>query len=335
MRRAVVDGYYGPYLEFADFAEILGRAPGPIRRAAEIGAVRGALLFAESIRRPAVAVVRLDRGWRTLLLGRAVLGRRRKLVVLQFLVLPPPERGWRRWAELAWRRIERWAVARAVRTGCVLTRWEAEEYAGRYGVEGGRFVCVPWPWRERREGAPPAYREDGGVIAAGRAFCDWRTLAAAAGGSAWPLTVVCAASDHPDVAALAWPPGTTVLSDVPSAEYLELLGGAAVAVFPLLDGQTSQAQIRLMHANDVGVPVVVSDVRGIEGYVVAGRTAVVVRAGDPAALRAEVDALLSAPGRRRELRAAALERSAAWTGHDYGRALEAVIRGERPRVPTG
>jgi hypothetical protein len=333
MRGAVVDGYYGPYLEFADFAEILRQAPGPIRRAAEIGALRGALLFAESIRRPAVAVVRLDRGWRTLLLARAVLGHRRKLVILQFLVLPAPERGWRRWAELAWRRIERWAVARAVRTGCVLTRWEAEAYAERYGVEAGRFVHVPWPWRERRAAAPPSYREEGGVLAAGRAFCDWPTLAGAAAGSGWPLTVVCGASDYAGVRALSWPRGTTVLRDLPQEEYLSLLGGAAVVVFPLFEGQTSQAQIRLMHANDAGVPVVVSDVRGIEGYVVAGKTAVVVPPEDPAAVRAAVDELLAAPERRRALRSAALERSAAWTGHDYGRALEAVIRGERPRVP--
>lgn len=334
MRRAVVDGYYGPYLEGADFAEIVGRAPRPIRRAAEVGPVRGVLLFAESIRRPAVVVVRLDPGWRALLLLRAVLGRRRKLVVLQFLVLPPPERGWRRRAELVWRRVERWAVARAMRTGCVLTGWEAAAYARDYGVDEDRFVHVPWPWRESRETAPPAYAEGGGVVASGRAFCDWETLAAAAGGSNWPLTVVCAGSDYARVAALGWPAGTELRRELRVAEYLDRLGQAALAVFPLADGQTSQAQIRLMHANDVGVPVVVSDVRGIEGYVRPGETGVVVRPGDPAALRAAIDDLLAAPERRRALRAAALRRAAGWTGHDYGRALEAVIRGERPRLPV-
>ncbi len=333
MRRAVVDGYYGPYLEFADFAEIVSRAPRAIRRAAAIGPLRGVLLFAESIRRPAVVVVRLDPGWRSLLVLRALLGRRRKLVVLQFLVLPPPARGWRRWAELTWRRVERWAVARALRTGCVLTGWEAAAYADRYGVERDRFVHVPWPWRESRETDPPAYAEGGGVLAAGRAFCDWETLSSAAAGSRWPLTVVCSGGDYGRVAALAWPVGTELRRDLPVAEYLDLLGRAGVAVFPLTDGRTSQAQIRLMHANDVGVPTVVSGVRGIDGYVRPGKTGIVVRPGDAAALRAAIDDLLAAPDRRRALRAAALERAAGWTGEDYGRALEAVIRGERPRLP--
>jgi glycosyltransferase involved in cell wall biosynthesis len=332
MRPPLVDGYYGPYLAFTDFAELLGRAPALVRRAAGVGALRGVLLFLASLGRPAVVVVRLDRGWRSLLLLRAAFGRRPKLVALQFLRLPPPERGWRRVFELLWRRVERWALPRALRTGCVLTRWEAEEYAAYYGID--RFEHVPWPWRDEPQTPPPDYEESGAVVAAGRAFCDWETLSAAAGGSSWPLTVVCGAGDLARVSALGWPPGTTVLSDVSTDEYLALLGGAALAVFPLLDGHTSQAQIRLMHANGAGVPVVVSDVKGIDGYVVDGLTAVLVAPGDPLALRAAVEGLLASPDRRRGLRAAALERSGGWSGHDYGRALEAVIRGEAPRLPA-
>ena len=103
----------------------------------------------------------------------------------------------------------------------------------------------------------------------------------------------------------------------------------------MTDGHISQAQIRLMHACDAGVPVVASDVAGLAGYVVGGETAVLVPPGDPVALRRAVDDLLAAPQRRRALRDAALARAARWTGHDYGRALEAVIRGEEPRLPDG
>ncbi len=331
----LVDGYYGPYLDFDDFADVLRRAPAPVARIAAIGPLRGVLLFLESLRRPAVVVVRVDPGWRALLLLRAVLGRRPKLVVLQFLLLPGPAHGWRRRADLLWRRVDRWAVPRAVRTACVLTAWEAREYADHYGLDPVRVRHVPWPWRDDRAAPVPAYAADGGVLAGGRAFCDWATLSGAAAGADWPLTIVCAGADRAAVSALPWPAGATVHSDVAPGEYLRLLGASALAVFAMTDGHISQAQIRLMHACDAGVPVVASDVAGLAGYVVGGETAVLVPPGDPVALRRAVDDLLAAPQRRRALRDAALARAARWTGHDYGRALEAVIRGEEPRLPDG
>lgn len=329
MRTPLVDGWYGPYLDFPEFSELLRRAPRLVTRAAGIGVLRGVLLFLVSLGRPAVVVVRLDPGWRSLLLLRALLGRQPKLVVLQFLLLP--DRG--RLADRLWRRVDRWAVPRAVLTACVLTRWEADEYARLYAIDRDRLAYVPWPWRTEPGAELPEYAETGRVVATGRAFCDWSTMAAAARGSAWPLTVICGGADLLRVSALAWPPGTIVRADVPAEEYLGLLRNAALAVFPMVDGHTSQAQIRLMHAGDAAVPVVVSDVKGIEGYVIAEETAVLVPPEDPEALRAAIDRLLDAPERRRALRAASFERSRRWTGHGYGRALEAVIRGEPPRLP--
>jgi glycosyltransferase involved in cell wall biosynthesis len=334
-RGVLVDGYYGPYLDFDDFADVLRRAPAPVARLARVGPVRGVLLFLESLRRPAVVVVRVDPGWRSLLLLRALLGRRPKLVALQFLLLAAPAGGWRRRAELLWRRVDRWAVPRAVRTACVLTAWEAGEYADHYEIDRDRVRHVPWPWRDDRAAPVPDYAVDGGVLAGGRAFCDWPTLSRAAAGADWPLTVVCAACDLGAVSALPWPASAVVLSDLAAPDYMRLLGESALAVLAMTDGHTSQAQIRLMHACDAGVPVVASDVAGLAGYVVPGETAVLVPPGDSAGLRRAIDDLLGAPDRRRALREAALARSAAWTGQDYGRALEAVIRGEPARLPHG
>jgi glycosyltransferase involved in cell wall biosynthesis len=157
----------------------------------------------------------------------------------------------------------------------------------------------------------------------------------AGGGADWPLTIVCAGADVAAVSALRWPASATVLCDLPPSDYMRLLRESALAVFAMTDGHTSQAQIRLMHACDAGVPVVASDVAGLDGYVVAGETAVLVPPGDAVALRAAIDELLAAPDRRRALRDAALARGQGWTGSDYGRALEAVIRGQAPRLPDG
>jgi hypothetical protein len=329
--RPLLDGWYQQHLEGVDAFEV--RLAAPLRRAAaRFGPLRATLLFAASVRRPAVAVVRVDRGWRSLLLLRALLGRERKLVVLQFIELAPPAEGPRRALELLWRRLERWALRRALRTAHVLTQWERGAYAERFGIPESRFVHVPWPWRETP--APPVappYHEDGPVVCGGRAFCDWETLAAAVSGLDLPLVVVCQRSDLGRLGELART--ATVRCEVPAAEYRALLAQASLSIAPMVEGNTSQGHVRVTQANEAGVPLIVSGTRSLAGYVLPGRTAVTVPPGDAGALRDAIEALMDSPERRRELREAALGRSARWSGADFGRAIEALIFGGSPVLP--
>jgi hypothetical protein len=329
-RRPIVDSFYGWLVPGAEpFGELLARLPPPLRGLVlRIGALRGLVLFAASLTRPAVATVRTDPGWRTLLLARALLGRRRKLVALQFIAHPRRERGAGALVDRAWAPIDRWATHRALGAGQVLTAAEARRCAVRYDLPPSRFPHIPWP--RRRQGAAdlPA-AGTGGVISAGRAFCDWPALFEAAAGADWPLTIVCSAADRAEVERLNRDGRATVHSELAPDGYRALLAGASVAAFPMRDAAISQGHIRLMDANDAGVATVITATASLEGYVEPGATALTVPAGDANALRAAIDALHGDPELRERIRRAAFEFSKAWTGEDYALAIGALLRGVR------
>ena len=132
MARAVVDVSYGRLVPGAEAFE--SRLKGPLR---------GLALFAASVSADAIAVVRTGPGWRALLLARALLGRRRKLVALHFIV--HPHRG--RLRDRVWDRLDVWAVRRALRAGLVLTTDEQAACVGRYCLDAERFPLVRWPSR--------------------------------------------------------------------------------------------------------------------------------------------------------------------------------------------
>jgi glycosyltransferase involved in cell wall biosynthesis len=308
MRRAFVDVSYG--FPFPDVAQVRTRAHGPLR---------GARLFLASIRADAIGVIRTGDGWRSVLLLRALLGRRRKLVAFQFLVHPGQGR--------LWDRIDRWAVRRALLVGPVCTRSEQADYAARYGLPAERFPFVPWPWRIARTAELLPAPATPLVLSTGRAFCDWPTLFEAARGRGWPLTVVCSREDRPTVGALNADGTATVLSEVPAHEHQELMKRATVLVAAMRDVGVAQGHNRLMDAADAGVPVVTSDVCGIRDYSVDGETALRVPPGDAPALRDAVERMLDEPETRERVRRAAFERSQQWTAEEYLGALRDLLLG--------
>lgn len=310
MPRAIVDVSYGRLVPGAEAFE--SRLRGPLR---------GVALFAASVRADAIATVRTGPGWRTLVLLRALLGRRHKLVALQFIV--HPHRGRRR--DRAWGRVDVWAVRRALRAGLVLTAAEQQACVARYGLPAERFPLVRWPSRLAPAGELPPPAAEPLVLSTGRAFCDWPTVFAAARGASWPLTVVCSREDLPEVDRLNADGRATVLSEIPAHEHAALLRRASVLVVAMRERDVSQGHVRLMDAADAGVPVVITAARALREYLVPGETAVVVAPGDAAALRAAVDRLMGDPAERERIRRAAFERSQGWTGEDYLAAVGALL----------
>jgi glycosyltransferase involved in cell wall biosynthesis len=320
----LADGWYSWHLErVRPFTTWLEGVPSPLARlAARFGPVRGILLFGASVRSDAVAMIRADPGWRSLLLLRALLGRRPKLVAFHLLDLRP-----RRGAivDRLWRPVERWALRRALRAAQVMTERERHLLSARLRIPDERLSVIPFPWRTGPADHLPPAPPDGIVLSAGRASCDWETLFAAAARGFWPLTVVCTRQDLETVAELNREGRASVLHDVPPEEVHALLRGSLLDVICLRESGHSQGQVRLLDAADHGVPVVATDTAGIREYVVDGETAVLVPPGDSEALAAAVERLLADAGERERVRRNAFARSQRWTAADYMDALGALL----------
>ncbi|WP_249009126.1 glycosyltransferase [Conexibacter sp. DBS9H8] len=327
--RVIADGWYswvgqpdGPH-PWTALTAVLARLPEPVARwLPAAGWRRGLVLAGLSGWADAVAVNRYDPGWRTLLISRALLGRRRKLVVLQFFDHPP-----RGWTGRLIARVESWALGRSLAVAQVLTPAERAVYPSRFGLEPDRFVLIPFAARVSEVGTPPPRpRAAGPVLAAGRAHCDWETLFAAAAGRGWDLEVVVGAADRVRVEALnaQTRAGAHISVELDADTVSALLDRATISVIAVTDGLVGRGHIRLAAATDAGAAIVASDVRSLEGYVRAGVTAELVPPGDPLALRQAVEGLLAAPERRAALAGAAFAAAEVWTGARYVAALQAL-----------
>ena len=126
-------------------------APRPrgrgVREPAERPAARGCAVHGEPAS-DAVAVVRTGPGWRALLLARALLGRRRKLVALHFIV--HPHRG--RLRDRVSDGLDRWAVRRALRRASCSPPMSS---ASARGATGSGRSASRW-CRGRRASSPRA-----------------------------------------------------------------------------------------------------------------------------------------------------------------------------------
>lgn len=332
---AIADGMYAWLLpDVRAFPDWLSQLPEPVPRLAlRHGWLRGLLLFAASTRHESIAVIRTEPGWRTLLLLRALLGRRRKLVALHFIVHPHRSAGPGALFDRLWAPLDRLAVRRALRAGQVLTAFERDRYTAELGLERERLVHVPWALRRRRTAELPELERDGPVVCAGRAFVDWETLFAAAEGSHWPLTVVCSRADLSRVTALNARRRAEILVELDAEAYANLLRGASALVIPMHEREISQGHIRLMEANDAGLPVVASRTRSLDGYASHDETALLVEPGNAAALRAAIDHLRAEPATGERLRRNAFDRSQGWTGEDYLVAIGALVEGRPGQAP--
>jgi glycosyltransferase involved in cell wall biosynthesis len=226
---------------------------------------------------------------------------------------------------------DRWAIRRALLRGHALSRADQERLPRHYGLPPERFVYVPWPLAMDPPKELPQPPSEPLVLSAGRAYCDWPTLFAAARGADWPLTVVSDRKDARHVRRLNEGVEATVLSEIPREDFYALVRRATVSVAAMAEVHTSQGHIRVMDAANNGVPLVVSRTASVADYVEHERTALVVPPGDPAALRAAVDRLLADAELRERLRHEAFRAALDWQASDFLATLADLMHG-RPVV---
>jgi glycosyltransferase involved in cell wall biosynthesis len=234
---------------------------------------------------------------------------RRTLILLEYIVHEPADRDYVR---RVWFRIMKgWLLRRALLRAQVLTEVEALTLPAIHHLAADHFVVVHWP--ALFDDSPVHELNDTRRVLASGRRTDWKTFFAAAEGTDWEVRAVCTAADLEHVHRLAGA-NAVIRHDISADEHQSEVERATVYVIPVPETGSSIGQIRVMNANQAGVPIVVSDVTGLRGYVDES-SAVLVPPGDPDALRIAVDELLDDPFRRKVLRDAARRRDS--TMGDY------------------
>jgi Glycosyl transferases group 1 len=224
------------------------------------------------------------------------------------------------------------AMRASVVAAQIYTNRERPIFVERFGLSEDVLHMVPWPlsgWDFEFQNSTST-TSGGYVMASGINSCDWETLFAAAQLGNWPLIVVCTGKDLPRVTALnknarAKVVRLTRAGHERRAEHERLVGGATIYALCLQENLRSAGQTRLAIAIAAGVPVVASDVLGMEGSLIDGVTAIAVEAGNPAALARAIETLMNEPERREALTVSARKYAAKFTKQDYFSALRQLV----------
>ncbi|WP_344256233.1 glycosyltransferase family 4 protein [Terrabacter carboxydivorans] len=226
----------------------------------------------------------------------------RRLHVVVFDVLAPRRELPRPLARRLFASVDEFVV---IRTG------DATMLARRFDVDPGRCRFVRWPVPDPTgpgDGAPdPAVGESAGrglpstyVYSAGWAHRDWDTLVQAIDQTKTEVQAVIAPGRP-----LSLPPGVrdrVRVIDMPPPELGRVLTrDAEVVAVVMHDTDLPAGPLVLLDAMAAGRAVVATDVNGTRDYVRDGETALVVPAGDPAALAGALSRVWEDPELRARL----------------------------------
>jgi glycosyltransferase involved in cell wall biosynthesis len=173
---------------------------------------------------------------------------------------------------------------RSVHRLIVSSKSEGAYYVRRFGWPADKVSFVPLNADDRLLAQPIPAREDF-IVAAGRSYRDYKTLAAAVAGTGIRTIIVCGRSG-PGVREL--PPEVELRSELPLDELLNLMARARANVLPLEDRRISTGQTVLLQAMALGQPVVVTRTAGTEDYIRDGVDGLLVPPADVQALRAAI-----------------------------------------------
>jgi glycosyltransferase involved in cell wall biosynthesis len=173
------------------------------------------------------------------------------------------------------------ACLRTVHKVIVSSRAEGEYYLERFGWPAGRVAFVPLNSDDRQLAHADQAREDF-IVAAGRSYRDYATLAKAVAGTGIRTIIVCG-KKGPGVSEL--PPEVELRPELPLDDLLALMARARANVLPLQLRKISTGQTVLLQAMGLGQPVIATRTAGTEDYIRHDVDGLLVPPDDPAALR--------------------------------------------------
>lgn len=161
---------------------------------------------------------------------------------------------------------------------------EATYYRERFNWPASKTEFIPFHTDARLLTLPRKPTRDF-IVAAGRSYRDYATLAAAVAGTGIRTIVVCG-SRGTGVETL--PPEMEVVANIPLDQLLELMAEALVVVLPLEDRRISIGQSVLLQAMALGKALIATRTAGTTDYLRDGEDGLFVAPQDAMALRAAI-----------------------------------------------
>jgi glycosyltransferase involved in cell wall biosynthesis len=174
------------------------------------------------------------------------------------------------------------------------SRSEAAYYQHRFGWPEGKTVFVPLLSDERYLAHHCAHPLDT-IVAAGRSYRDYGTLAQAVRGTGI-RTIIVGGRKLQQQGAQQFPAEIELMDDIPLAQLTEIIAAARMVVVPLKPSRISTGQSVLLQAMSLGKPVIATHTSGTEDYILHQQDGLLVPAGDPAALRLAIQSVWNDPG---------------------------------------
>lgn len=218
-----------------------------------------------------------------------------KHVILQFITRDRPPTLGTKLRDL----LSRASLATVHRFICS-SRAEGAYYAKRFHWKPSRVAFVPLNSDDRLLRQSP--RETRPIIvAAGRSYRDYRTLAAAVAGTGIKTVIVCG-KGGPGIDEV--PAEIEVIQELPFTALMDLMAESLAVVLPLQPRNISTGQMVLLQAMALAKPVIATRTAGTEDYV-DGSNGMLVPPDDPQALRLAIQHVWQNPALATQLGAAA------------------------------
>ncbi len=177
-------------------------------------------------------------------------------------------------------------------------RAEIEYYREVFGWPAAKFAFVPFHTDDRLLAYPASMGTGDYIVAAGRSYRDYATLAAAVAGTGIRTIVVCGKAG---TGVEKLPPEIEVRTDIPFDALIELMREARLVVLPLMERRISIGQSVLLQAMALGQAVVTTRTAGTLDYIEPGQTGEFVPPHDSQALRSTLMRLYQDPALRAAL----------------------------------